>query len=1022
MSDGMKRRDFLKVLGVGSAGAATAGCSTGEVERLIPYVVPSEDITPGIPTWYTSTCRECPAGCGILVETHEGRVTKVEGNPDHPVSHGNLCARGQASVQGLYHPDRFQGPLTREPGVRDTNVTWGTAERLLAQRIRELQGAGRGNGIVFLTQDYTGTMNRLVDEWVAAVGARRVIYDVWQDQPRGLRFADADVLVSFGADFLETWGSPVDYAWQFAQMHSYREGRRGKFVWVGPHRPLTGLNADQWLAPKPGTEHILALALGGRVDAATAAAQTEIPAATIDQLVREFRAGNGVALGPGAALAGRNASQLREAVGALNGGGAGGTAGTPRQTGREMIQLVQQMNAGQVDLLLVDAPNPVFTLPASLGFRQAMEKVATRVSFSSFPDETAVLCTMILPDHHFLEAWGDYLPEPGVNALVQPAMRPVFNTKQVGDVLISVASQVGRPVGGGTSSTYYDYLRASWAGAAGGAGWREAVKRGGAFPSAAARDGAGSGAPPAPAPLAVAPAAPAPAPVPVTAAPAASAQPVAFEGEGDARFHLVVYPSYRFFDGRTANRPWLLELPDPVSKVPWDSWAEIHPQAARELGVEQGDMLEVTSAYGSLRTWAFVYSGVRPDTIAIQTGLGHETFGRWTEGVGVNPNVLLGPALDDRTGQLASYGLRVRVEKTDKPGRIANVVGRGEHLFNPRPGLFEQGTRMQEDRELARAVSVAQLARQESAGRATIPGEGTEIQSLRGKGGFLPIPSDTDPAKYPPPGTQYGEYVDRSTRWAMVVDLARCIGCSACVTACYAENNIPVVGPDEVKKGRELSWLRIERYFHPGAADEHAPAEVATDDVRFLPMLCQHCGNAPCEPVCPVYAAYHTPDGLNGQVYNRCVGTRYCANNCPYKVRYFNWWTYDFPEPMNWQLNPDVTVREKGVMEKCTFCVQRIREGEQTAALENRPVRDGEVVPACVQTCPTEVFVFGNIADPESAVARAARSVRGYRALEEVNTQSAIVYLKKVTLHEPVQGGHHAAAEPVAEHAPVEAH
>lgn len=243
----------------------------------------------------------------------------------------------------------------------------------------------------------------------------------------------------------------------------------------------------------------------------------------------------------------------------------------------------------------------------------------------------------------------------------------------------------------------------------------------------------------------------------------------------------------------------------------------------------------------------------------------------------------------------------------------------------------------------------------------------------------------------------------------MVVDLSRCIGCSACVIACQAENNIPVVGPTEMKRGRELHWLRIERYYGVGTDEQEAYTDTATDDVRFLPMLCQQCGNAPCEPVCPVYAAYHTPDGLNGQVYNRCVGTRYCANNCPYKVRVFNWWTYEFQEPLNWQLNPDVTVRDKGVMEKCTFCVQRIREAEHTAAKENRFVADGEIVPACVQTCPTEVFTFGNIQDPESRVAQAANNPRSYRALEALNTQPAIVYLKKVTLHEPEHGSYHVA-------------
>jgi molybdopterin-containing oxidoreductase family iron-sulfur binding subunit len=247
----------------------------------------------------------------------------------------------------------------------------------------------------------------------------------------------------------------------------------------------------------------------------------------------------------------------------------------------------------------------------------------------------------------------------------------------------------------------------------------------------------------------------------------------------------------------------------------------------------------------------------------------------------------------------------------------------------------------------------------------------------------------------------------------MTIDLARCIGCSACTVACNAENNIPVVGPSEMKRGRELAWLRIERYFGVGRENDEAYREDATDDVRFLPMLCQHCGNAPCEPVCPVYAAYHTPDGLNGQVYNRCVGTRYCANNCPYKVRVFNWFTYEFATPMNWQLNPDVTVREKGVMEKCTFCVQRIHEGERRAAVEGRHVRDGEVVPACVQVCPTEVFSFGNISDTATAVAKAATTNRGYRVLEELNTQSAIVYLKKVTLHEPRNSDEE--SEPTAE-------
>ena len=1031
MSEGMKRRDFLKVMGASGATVAAAGCGTTEAERLIPYVVPAEEILPGVPTWYTSTCRECPAGCGIHVETHSGRATKVEGNPDHPINRGNTCARGQASVQGLYHPDRIQGPGVVEPGIAaPRNVTWSAAERLLADSIQRARQAGRAGGVVFLTGSYGGTMDRLVDAFVGAIGGRRVVYEPLERGPRDLNFADADYLVSFGADFLETWGSPVDYAWQFAQMRDHRVGTRGKFVWVGPHRPLTGLNADQWIAPKPGTEAVIAQVLAGDVAPAAAAQQTGVDAGVLERLATEFRAARKkVVLGPGAAVTGRNAAALQATIDRLNGGAGGTTAASGRLD--QVIRLVEEMRAGQVEVLLMDAPNPAYTLPGALKFAEAARRVPTRVSFSTFPDETSRLATLLLPDHHFLEQWNDYAPRPGVFELVQPTMRPVFNTKQVGDVVLSVARLLGTDVGGG-AATYYDYLRTAWAGRAGGGAWRDAVKRGGVFPTAKYGTGAAGFLPlvqpgasgtvlpatgaaaqvqggeataaapttqPASAPqaggAAAAPAPAAPAPAPAAAGPL---QPITFEGpEGEGAFHLVVYPSYRFYDGRTANRPWLLELPDPVTKVSWHSWVELHPRAAQRLGVEQGEILEVQSAYGALRAPAYVWPGVREDTVAVQMGLGHESFGRYNEGVGANPNRLLGPAVDPLSGGLAPYGQRVKVTST------------GEHT-KPYKGMYEYGVRVQHDREVAQAVSLVELAQAEQKGPGKIPGEGEEITTLRGYGGFAPRTQSTDPAAYPPPETHYGEYLEGETRWAMAIDLSRCIGCSACVVACNAENNIPVVGPSELARGRELHWLRIERYFGVTRDESEAYQDNATDDTRFLPMLCQHCGNAPCEPVCPVYAAYHTPDGLNGQVYNRCVGTRYCANNCPWKVRVFNWFTYEFAEPLNWQLNPDVALREKGVMEKCTFCVQRIREAERDAATENRLARDGEVIPACVQTCPTEVFVFGNIADPKSAVAQASRSNRSYRTLEVLNTQPAIVYLKKVTLAEPARTGHEAPA------------
>jgi Fe-S-cluster-containing dehydrogenase component len=325
----------------------------------------------------------------------------------------------------------------------------------------------------------------------------------------------------------------------------------------------------------------------------------------------------------------------------------------------------------------------------------------------------------------------------------------------------------------------------------------------------------------------------------------------------------------------------------------------------------------------------------------------------------------------------------------------------------PRRGLFEQGVRVQHDREIAQAVSVAELAQPSSGGRGSSRARTSRSTSSRA-GGFLPA-ATTDPAQYPPAGTQYGEYIDghtRAGRWWSTSQ--RCIGCSACVVACYAENNIPVVGPDEVKRGRELHWLRIERYWG-SAAPGGGVTDDATDDTRFLPMLCQHCGNAPCEPVCPVYAAYHTPDGLNGQVYNRCVGTRYCANNCPWKVRYFNWFTYEFAEPLNWQLNPDVTVREKGVMEKCTFCVQRIREGAPRGAGGPRGARRRGRA-GLRADLPDRGVRLRQHRGPDSAVSQAARSVRSYRTLEEINVQPAIVYLRRSRWTSPRRAGHHAAA------------
>jgi molybdopterin-containing oxidoreductase family iron-sulfur binding subunit len=442
--------------------------------------------------------------------------------------------------------------------------------------------------------------------------------------------------------------------------------------------------------------------------------------------------------------------------------------------------------------------------------------------------------------------------------------------------------------------------------------------------------------------------------------------------EGDGPFVFATYPHSLLHDGRGANKPWLLENADPVTKITWHSWVEVHPDTARKLDLRDGEILRLTSPHGSIEAPVFVYPGIHPDVVAVPLGLGHTEYGSYARGRGVNALDLLGAPAGDFLPYIST---RVSLEKTGGYKSLASIAGNSRQLGR---GIAEA---MSLD-AAKKGLTVEQAYLAEGHGNHEINTE-LELEAIKGW-------SDRQIQD-----TKHGNYEGDHPRWGMAIDLAKCTGCQACVTACYAENNIPTVGETEIGKGREMTWIRIERYWEGG----EEPGEPVS--ARFVPMLCQHCSNAPCEPVCPVYAAYHTPDGLNGQVYNRCVGTRYCANNCPYKVRYFNWYKYNqvaWPEPLHLQLNPDVTVRARGVMEKCTFCIQRIRGAQNDARLENRAMRDGDVVTACAQACPSDAIVFGDVNDPASRVARLHQDHRGYRVLEDLNTRSAITYLAKVLL------------------------
>ncbi len=1015
---GVKRRDFLKVLGVSSAVAVTA-CQE-DAGKLIPYLVSPDQTVPGVSTYYATVCRECAAGCGIISETRDGRSIKLEGNPEHPLNRGALCARGQASLQGLYNPDRLRGPMQKVNGAWQA-ITWDKAIDALGQGLA--QAKGKAGGAVFINQHETGSFPRFVDSWLAANGmpahlsvdfeadaaaidANRRTYGVaWPT----LSFKDAKLILSFGADFLEGWGANVPQQLDFADARAKLDGAP-RFVYIGPRRSLTGLNADEWIACAPGSESAIADALAGKGSVQAAATASGVDAAVLQRLATEVSGSKPVLAISG--VGGANALDVAMACTAITqaSGGVGVTV-KPAQpllgfdgiaTTGQLLAAVERMRSGQVGVAFIRGTNPAYYLPKAAKFDDAFKNVPFKVSFSSFPDETTEQCDLVIPDLHALESWGDSEPLRGTIGLQQPAMDPVYpNTTKTlaaalgtADVLIQVAKKDPAVAGKINAPDYRTWVMSQFPG--GPQGFAAGLPKGVASGNLPVRT------------IAAAP------PAARVAAPAAST--------GD--LFLITYPHSLLGDGRGANKPWLQELPDPVTKICWSTWVEVHPETATRLGVERGDIVDVKTANGTIRAPVFVYLGIHKDAIGIPLGLGHKAttqmavfdpmkhrptdvqwgYGRYARDLGANVFDVMPVATNDAGGFVWS-STKASISKT------------GDHRTLP----STEGSARQHGRGIAQAVDAADLNKPPAEERERIPGEASHefLPGLRSPvaadaQGVLGAPSAEDQ------GTFKGMYNPANPlgmtkrRWAMTVDLARCTGCSACVTACYAENNIPTVGAFwqnasyfadprpgfNIERGREMAWIRLERYFEGNPDGQFGEAF----ETRFVPMLCQQCGNAPCEPVCPVYATYHAPDGLNVQVYNRCVGTRYCSNNCPYKVRYFNWFGYGevdrkqyaFPEPLEWQLNPDVTVRGKGVMEKCSFCVQRIREAENRAALEHRELRPDEFTTACAQGCPSRAITFGDAADSSWSVTPATQDKRAYHVFEELNTFSAVVYLKKV--------------------------
>ena len=972
----LDRRDFLKIVGMSAGAAATVACQD-PLEAVIPYLNQPEEVVPGIATYYNSTCRECPAACGIRVKTREGRPIKVDGNPEDPIDGGSLCVRGQAGLHRTYDSARFKGPMRREGGDL-VPIRWDEGMELLVEKL----GAANGR-VAFLGGAETGTLDGIVDAFLTALGSsKRLRFELYAHE--ALRSANervfgtdavphfaldkADVIVAFGTDFLETWLNPLQNQRNLA---TARANGHGFAAYVGPRLGISGGNTDLWLAAAPGTEVLVALALAHEVaeerraepalrrmladfTVEAVAAQAGLEAGQIRTLAQRIVGASApLALPPGIEVQGTNAASFAAAVQILNyvSGAIGKTVefGPDHNVGKlarfsDLKELAGELRGGEVSVLLVHGANPVYTAP-QVGFADAMGSSGVyTVSFSSANDETTALADLVLPDHTPFEAWGDAEPIRGIRRLQQPTIRPLNDTRAIGDVLLDAGRALGK-AGSLPGGSFQDVLKARW----GAEGFDQKVASGGEFRTVGSRG--------------------------VSLAAGAenlSFEPARLSGEEDG-LALVVYPSLHFYDGRSQRLAALNEIPDPVTKTMWGSYAELNPETALELGVDVGDVVEVSTDAGSLELAVYPHLAVRPGVVAISVGQGHQPvdpnapdpdYQQQRNTVGVNALEIVPGRLDPESGGLAWLSTRAAV----RPTGARKLVARAQITFD------------QETRGVAKATTLAALMGHDDHEAEDAAHEAPDMHAPASSEHL--VTKEYDPAADAHPDSPY--------RWGMSVDLDACVGCDACIMACNTENNIPVVGPDNARTGREMHWIRVERYVELG--------DDGQIDVRTVPMMCQHCGAAPCESVCPPIATYHSEDGLNVMVPNRCIGTRFCSNNCPYKARRFNYWPYDFfyREPEELILNPDVTVRSKGVMEKCTMCLQRITSAKDQAVLENRTVRDGEMQTACQQACPSNAISFGNLRDPESDVSKLRVDPRAYRIFEHLYTRPGVSYLRAV--------------------------
>ncbi len=957
----IKRRDFLKLSALTATMATVAGCSRAPVEKAIPFLVQPEEMVPGRSLYYASMCGACSSGCGVLVKARDGRPIKLEGNPENPVSQGGLCASGQASLLGLYDSSRFKGPQKA-----CCSTTWDEADHAITAELTRLRG--ELGAVRFLSTTINSpTVNAAIVRFLSGFAdAKHVQYDPVSTSaildahqrthgarvlPR-YRFDRAEVIVSFDCDFLGTWISPVEFTkgWKTGRDLQAKPPRMSEHIQVEARMTLTGSNADQRITVDPGAPLLAAVAQGVEKRAGRAATVSAQVSTEERGIAAGLAAKLWAARGRSLVVSGSDEAHEQVLVNYINYllGNYGTTLDIAhpsyqrRGSDTELSSFIDELNAGEVRALFIYSANPAYDLPGDVA--AAIKKVPLVVSFAEHPDETSALAHWICPDHHFLESWRDAEAVAGVVTVNQPALRPLANTRAA---IESLAFWQGKTSGA------YDQMREHWQTSLFARQSRESSFE--KFWDAAVYNGF----------------------VELDTVPVKSRsfdftalQSMPNGTPENDQFVLALYPTVAIGDGRHAYNPFLQELPDPVSKVTWDNYASISPAAAKKLGVGQGDTvrIEASGARQALFLPIYIQPGQHDRVIAVAVGYGSVMSRRfanvgpqWLEGkpsvgedglVGVNAAPLL-----RLQGGALHYTRAVKVTHGERRYELA--VTQDHHtlsIANPLAGTHEPRTIVQE-------TTLAAFAKDTSAGA---PDERKETAQLW-------------PADHPYTGH----------RWGMAIDLTACTGCSACIVACNAENNVPVVGRDEVRRRREMHWLRIDRYY-----SEREGGEVLA---VHQPMMCQQCENASCETVCPVLATVHSEEGLNEQVYNRCVGTRYCANNCAYKTRRFNWFTYGHDDKLqNLALNPDVTVRTRGIMEKCTFCVQRIQEAKIEAKRTGAALADGAIQTACQQSCPAGAIVFGDINDPNSRVSKLAAGGRSYKVLEELNVRPSVAYQRVV--------------------------